>query len=344
MNKKSAHFTFLPHFVFLTAFSALCLLLASGQAFSEPAAGKNKFADFSMVNFVPENNAQYFVYTIGEHSQSYTATRWVKPFSMNKYEITYGLWYSVKSEAEKLGYNFQNPGLAGSNGKFGEKPTEENRNQPVTMISWHDAVVWCNAISELKGKTPCYTYKEKILRDSSDSASLDLCECDWNADGYRLPREEEWELAARKTKNGLQRGDLASGQSEETASPLSLEECVAWIPSNSKGTRTVGTAGNPFMPEAMPAPGSGNPNFSGLFDMSGNVMEYCWDWMDSYKDVEDGSIAAGPEYGLQRVARGGSFSSYTPFIYCGDRYSYDPNEVYNYMGFRICSSITGENL
>lgn len=306
---------------------------------ASPVSAK-KFSDFDMVNFIPENKAEYSVYTIGEHSQSYTATRWIKSFSMNRYETTYNLWYTVKIAAETLGYNFQNPGIAGSEGKPGKEPSDKDRFQPVTMINWYDAVVWCNALSELKGKTPCYTYNGKILRDSADTASLDLCTCNWDSDGYRLPREEEWEFAARKTKNGFQRGDLASGQSEEKEGPVSIEESVAWIPSNSKRTRTVGTAGNPFLPEAMPAPGSGNANNSGLFDMSGNVMEFCWDWMESYIDVEPGKMAAGPHYGSQRVARGGSFSDYTPFIYCGDRYSYDPNEVYNYMGFRICSTAT----
>ena len=71
--------------------------------------------------------------------------------------------------------------------------------------------------------------------------------------------------------------------------------------------------------------------------MSGNVLEYCWDWFADYTDQKKGTRATGPEYGSQRVSRGGSWSAYTGFICAGDRYSYDPNEVYNYMGFRVAS-------
>ena len=311
------------------------------------------FALFIVLPLSAQSSQMIFVeggtFQMGDASQkdSPVHTVTVSNFDMSKYKVSLSEFGSITG---KWPINYQN--LVWHT----PVPSSEYDSIPAFGVTWYEAIVYCNKRSVAEGLTPCYasngskaavtnaTNFDKDWQKSTGKLSLQNVTCDWNADGYRLPREEEWELAARKTKNGLQRGDLASGQSEETASPLSLEECVAWIPSNSKGTRTVGTAGNPFMPEAMPAPGSGNPNFSGLFDMSGNVMEYCWDWMDSYKDVEDGSIAAGPEYGLQRVARGGSFSSYTPFIYCGDRYSYDPNEVYNYMGFRICSSITGENL
>ena len=70
--------------------------------------------------------------------------------------------------------------------------------------------------------------------------------------------------------------------------------------------------------------------------MSGNLLEYCWDWFSEY--TEQQGRAVGPEYGSQRVSRGGSWSPYTQFIFTADRYAFEPNEFYNYMGFRICTS------
>ena len=84
--------------------------------------------------------------------------------------------------------------------------------------------------------------------------------------------------------------------------------------------------------------GSGNANALGLFDMSGNLLEFCWDWYEDYQEVPQGTRATGPKVGSQRVSRGGSWSPYTAFIYCGDRYAFDPNESYNYMGFRFVTA------
>ena len=93
---------------------------------------------------------------------------------------------------------------------------------------------------------------------------------------------------------------------------------------------------------APPAPGSGRANASGLYDMSGNVLEFCWDWLADYKETEGVERAAGPDFGKERVCRGGSWSPYTGFIYCGDRYGYDPNERFNFLGFRLCQSGASE--
>lgn len=268
-------------------------------------------------------------YMIGEDTQAYTAIRTLQPFSINKFETTYSLWYQVRTTAERLGYNFQNPGQGGSLGKRGALPTEENAAQPVTMINWYDAIVWCNALSEIRGRVPCYTYNGEILRDSSDTAACDLCECNWESDGYRLPSEAEWEYAARREKTGFQRGDLISGQISDDPEEGLL---YAWTAENANATRNVGTAGVPFDPNVIALPSTGNANSAGLYDMSGNVMEFCWDWFEDYTDEN----VHGPQMGFERVSRGGSWSAYTLFLYCGDRYSYDPNECYNYMGFRIC--------
>lgn len=298
------------------------------------------FNSLSAVRLGPSYPAQYDVYVIGDGSQSYTATCWITPFEINRYETTYELWYETREIAEALGYKFINPGQEGTRGKRGAEPTK-NKDQPVTMISWYDAIIWCNAFSEIHALTPCYTLNGKILKDATDTVSCDLCSCNWEADGYRLPTEAEWEYAARKTISGFQSGSLASGQvnkygKEDDSIP---EEEVAWTAFNAKETHIVGTAGTPFHEDAIPLAGSGNPNGAGLFDMSGNVTEFVWDWNGRYKEGEPGKRSTGPEAGSERVSRGGSWSEYTPFIYAGDRYSYDPNECYNYLGFRFCRTV-----
>lgn len=316
-------------------------LLASVPIFSQEQAlpADTVFSDISLVKFAGTTAKDKTAFIIGENSQSFTAERSVEQFCMNRYETTYRLWYRIRMQAQDMGYIFQNPGQEGSAGRRGRAPTDMNCFQPVTMINWYDAIVWCNALSETEGRTPCYTYNGKILRDSSDTASCDLAVCDWNADGYRLPTETEWEYAARKTKSGYQRGDLVSGQVDKNGKSDSDidERFFAWFDGDTDMTRAVGTAGTVFTPDAPPAPGTGTPNASGIYDMSGNVLEYCWDWFADYTVQENGIRAAGPEIGSQRVSRGGSWSPYTAFICAGDRYSYDANEMYNYMGFRFCT-------
>ena len=296
--------------------------------------GSDAFGGIDMVRLPPAGSEAVFV--IGENSQTYTAERTVSPFKINKFETTYALWYAVRLKAETRGYVFANPGQGGSEGRRGGEPTDADAYVPVTAISWYDAIVWCNALSEIENKTPCYSYKGKILHDSTDTASCDLAVCDWKADGFRLPTETEWEYAARVTKGGMQRGDKASGETADEGYEDAAS--VAWYFDNADAARIVGTAGTVFTPDAPPAPGSGNTNGEGIYDMSGNVLEFCWDWFSDYTEQKKGERYAGRAYGSKRVSRGGSVSEYTPFINAGDRYAFDPNEAYNYMGFRIASS------
>lgn len=289
---------------------------------------------FSHISFVTFKSN--LTYIIGEDSQSFTAERTLNPFSINKYETTYGLWYQTRVASEKLGYYFENPGQPGSHGRRAAELTEENACQPVTMINWYDAIIWCNALSELKGKTPCYTYEGIILRDSSDTATCDLCECNWSADGYRLPSEAEWEYASRRNKGEFQNSNLVSGQTDSESESGLL---YAWTFENSNSSHIVGTAGLPFEQNVVIEPASGNANNAGLYDMSGNLLEFCWDWFADYNNDD----LYGPSIGYERVSRGGSWAPFTMFYYAGDRYFFDPNEKYNYFGFRIACTASNQN-
>jgi len=204
-------------------------------------------------------------------------------------ETTYDLWYEVRIWAETNGYHFQNPGREGKNGTIGAAPTE-NGLEPATTINWRDALVWCNALSEMFYRDPVYrTSGGDIIRDSRDTnAGVVDDSIQTEHDGYRLPTSDEWEMAAR-WRNGDGEGSIlldgrswtpgsyASGATadynDSTATGL-----VAWYVSNS---------GNDTHPV-----GSKTPNALGLYDMSGNV----WEW--TYSLSSNGS---------DRIMRGGSY-------------------------------------
>ncbi|MDP8321627.1 MAG: SUMF1/EgtB/PvdO family nonheme iron enzyme [Candidatus Stygibacter australis] len=177
-------------------------------------------------------------------------------------------------------------------------------NYPVYFITWYDAIEYCNALSEQEDLTPCY--------------NLDDWSCDFNANGFRLPTEAEWEYTARGGVNWMDNYRY-SGTTDNLGD-------YAWYSSNSESqTHEVGTK---------------EANQLGIYDMSGNVYEWCNDWYSvSYYNSSTSVNPYGPVTGSSQVIRGGCW--YYSISYCriADRNYYYPSDSYRGLGFRIaCSS------
>ena len=213
----------------------------------------------------------------------------VSSFYIGKYEVT-------QAEYEEI---------MGSNPSRFKSRT--SGDMPVDSVSWSNAVKYCNKRSEAEGFAPCYTVSENSII------------CDWNANGYRLPSEAEWEYAARGGKHHSAYQYSGSNDIDE----------VAWSGEGNTEftTYTVGMKKN---------------NALGIFDMSGNVWEWCWDWYD--RDYYSNSTAENP-YGPisspsgERVARGGCFANNAAFCECIGRWSFKESTVSDNVGFRVVRSI-----
>ena len=176
---------------------------------------------------------------------------------------------------------------------------------PVENVSWYDAVEYCNALSRKEGLTPCYSGRGKNIT------------CNWKANGYRLPTEAEWEYAA---KGGINKNVYRYSGSNN------INE-VTWYDGNSgEKTHEVGLK---------------KANSLGIFDMSGNVREWCWDlYASDYYKYFVRNNPTGDLLGSCRVYRGGSWGSYARSASVSYRDSYDPNGCSSNLGFRVVRAST----
>ncbi|MBN1593185.1 MAG: formylglycine-generating enzyme family protein [Candidatus Coatesbacteria bacterium] len=172
-------------------------------------------------------------------------------------------------------------------------------NHPVEIVSWFDCIDFCNRLSEAEGYAKCYAM-ENVAYLGAHITSADVT-CDWEADGYRLPTEAEWEYACRA--GSTTRYYWGDGNDE------SIMKQYCWYAKNAYDHYWA----NPSADELGTQPvGRKIPNAYGLYDIAGNVGEFCWDWADfgyygTRPDVD--ANPTGPESGSSKIARGGSWES-----------------------------------
>ena len=195
---------------------------------------------------------------------------------------------------------------------------ETQANRPVENVSWYETLVYCNKKSMADGLTPCYTISGKTNPDEwgavpiLSDATWDAVICDWNANGYRLPTEAEWEYAARGGTEGVQAANPLDYAGTDDSTSLGS---YAWYLENSDSTHEVRKK---------------IANSLCLYDMSGNVFEWCWDW---YSSLSSSTPVVGAP--VSRMIRGGSFTFGTGGCTASYRSCAGPNLRCLYIGFRV---------
>lgn len=234
----------------------------------------------------------------GDNDEMPIHTVTINSFYIGKYEVTQAEYEEV------MGYN---PSYF------------DGGNKPIDIVSWYDALIYCNKKSILQGLVPCYSVNGDTNPDNwGENFNPN---CNWNANGFRLPTEAEWEYSAR---GGINWSDnyRFCGTSDNLLD-------YAWYYVNSDDqTHEVGTK---------------LPNQLGIHDMNGNVREWCWDWYsEDYYSSSSNNNPLGPDNGVYRVLRGWGYRNHTyNDLRVANRERFDPiYGGYTNWGFRIVRSHT----
>lgn len=238
----------------------------------------------------------------------------VSPFYMAPYEITFDEYdrYCEDTNTSKPNDNGWGRG-----------------NLPVISVSWYNAIAYCNWLSIKKGLKPVYNI-DKNIKDPNNSNKDDALKwtitADWSATGYRLPTEAEWEYAARQCGQKLR-----FGNGKDIADPKEIN-----FNDSTNHKKSYSLAFDVYRKKSSPI-GSFKPNSLGLFDMSGNVFEWCWDWYGNYQTTEQ-TDPRGSSSGSFRVLKGGSWHSTPSITRVSSRLAEAAHKSFSNVGIRLVRS------
>lgn len=200
---------------------------------------------------------------------------------------------------------------------MGNNPSAHQGDElPVENISWFDAIRFCNALSHKNGLEPAYEINQLPSGDIHVT---------WNktANGFRLPTEAEWEFAAR------------AGSS----TPFNTGENISANQANYYGTYPYRDRPSELYRGETIAIGSFRPNVWELYDMHGNVWEWCWDRYGAYQQDNESINPTGAEIGQFRVNRGGGFNDFGKHLRSAYRAAHNPNNKTFNIGMRLARNV-----